>query len=211
VLIDCPVWALGHCQRISKLDSNLRKKLVKCYIWSIALYCAETWTLRKVDQKYVESFEMWCCRRLEKISWTDRVRNEEVLHRVNEEKNILHTIKRRKANWIGQVMRRNCRLNHVIYGKMEGTGRWGRKRKQLLDDIKITLRYRVLKEEALVRNLLRTSASCFNCQYRLVSLRSSISCLRRLLRLAVTASFYLSFNIVCQKGVSTQNVTNKYR
>jgi hypothetical protein len=42
----------------SKLDLNLRKKLVKCYIWSIALYGAETWTLRKVDQRYLESFEM---------------------------------------------------------------------------------------------------------------------------------------------------------
>jgi hypothetical protein len=65
----------------SKLDLNLRKKLVKCYIWSIALYGAETRTLRKVDQKYLESFEKWCWRRMEKISWTDRVRNEEVLHR----------------------------------------------------------------------------------------------------------------------------------
>jgi hypothetical protein len=43
-----------------KLDLNLRKKLVKCYIRSIALYGAETWTLRKVDQKYMENFEMWC-------------------------------------------------------------------------------------------------------------------------------------------------------
>jgi hypothetical protein len=52
---------------MSKLDINLRKKLVKCYIWSIALYGAKTWTLRKVDQKYLESFEMWCWRRMEKI------------------------------------------------------------------------------------------------------------------------------------------------
>jgi hypothetical protein len=44
----------------SKLDLNLRKKLVKCYIWGIALCGAETWTLRKVGQKYLESFEMWC-------------------------------------------------------------------------------------------------------------------------------------------------------
>jgi hypothetical protein len=97
----------------SKLDLNLRKKLVKCYIWSVALYGVETWTLRKVDQKYLESFEMWCWRRME-ISWTDRVRNEEVLHRVNEERNIVHTIKRRKANWIGHILRRNCLLKHVI-------------------------------------------------------------------------------------------------
>jgi hypothetical protein len=69
----------------SKLDLNLRKKLVKCYIWSIALDGAETWTFRDVDQKYLESFEMWCWRRLEKISWTDRVRNEEVLHSQGQE------------------------------------------------------------------------------------------------------------------------------
>jgi hypothetical protein len=52
----------------SKLELNLRKKLVKCYIWSIALYGAETWTHRKVYQKYLESSEMWCWRRMEKIS-----------------------------------------------------------------------------------------------------------------------------------------------
>ena len=44
----------------STLDLELRKKLVKCYIWSIALYGAETWTLRAIDQKHLESFEMWC-------------------------------------------------------------------------------------------------------------------------------------------------------
>jgi hypothetical protein len=65
----------------SKLDLNLRKKPVNCYSWSIALYGAETWTLQKVDHKYLESFEMWCWRRME-ISWTDHVRNEDVLHRV---------------------------------------------------------------------------------------------------------------------------------
>jgi hypothetical protein len=131
----------------SKLDLNLRKKLVKCYIWSIALCCAETWTLRKVDQKYLESFDMWCWRRMEKISLTDRVRNEEVLHRVKEEKNIVHTIKRRKANWIGHILRRNCLLKHVIEGKLEGriqvSGRRGRRHKQLVDELKN------LEEEAL--------------------------------------------------------------
>jgi len=72
------------------LDLELRKKLVKCYVWNIALYGAETWTLRAVDQKYLESFEMWCWRRMEKISWTDHVRNEDVLLRVKEQRNILH-------------------------------------------------------------------------------------------------------------------------
>jgi hypothetical protein len=103
----------------SKLDLYLRKKLVKCYIWSIALYGAEIWTLRKVDQKYLKSFEMWRWRRMGNISWTDRMRNEEILYRVKEERNILHTIKRRKAKWIGHMLRRNCLLKHVIEGKLE--------------------------------------------------------------------------------------------
>jgi len=82
----------------STLDLELRKKLVKCYIWSIALYGTETWTLRAVDQNRLESFEMWCWRRMGKISWTDQVRNEEVLLRVKEQRNTLHEIRKRKAN-----------------------------------------------------------------------------------------------------------------
>jgi hypothetical protein len=88
---------------------------------------------------------MWCWRRMEKISWTDRVRNEEVLHRVKEERNSLHTITRIKANWIGHILRRNCLLKHVIEGKLEGrtemTGRRGRRHKQLLDYLKEKRRY----------------------------------------------------------------------
>jgi alpha-D-ribose 1-methylphosphonate 5-triphosphate synthase subunit PhnL len=99
---------------------------------------------------------MWCWRRMEKISWTDRVRNE-VLHRVKEERNILHTIKRRKANWIGHILRRNCLLEHVIEGKLERriemTRRRGRNRKQLLNELKVKRRYWKLKEEALARTL----------------------------------------------------------
>ena len=104
----------------SKFNLNSRKKLVKCYIWSITLCGAETWTLRKVDEKYVENFEMWCWRRMEKISWTDHVRNEEVLPRVKEQRNILHTVKRQKANWIGHIVCRNCLVKHTIEGKTGG-------------------------------------------------------------------------------------------
>ena len=50
------------------LDLEWRKKLVKCYIWSIALCGAETGTLQAVDRKQLESYEMWCWRRMEKIS-----------------------------------------------------------------------------------------------------------------------------------------------
>jgi hypothetical protein len=77
------------------------------------------------------------------------MRNEEVLHRVKEERNIIHTIKRRKANWVGHVLRRNCLLNHVIEGQIEETGRGRRRPKQLLDDLKETRGYWNLKKKTL--------------------------------------------------------------
>jgi len=109
------------------LDLKLRKKVVKCYIWSIASRGAETWSLRAVDQKHLESFEMWCWRRMKKISWTDHVRNEEVLLRVKEQRNILHEISKWKANWIGHILRRNCLLQRVIERKIKGRDRSDRK------------------------------------------------------------------------------------
>ena len=69
-------------------------------------------------QERLESFEMWRWRRMEKISWTDHVRNEKVLLRVNEQRNILHEIRKRKTNWIGHILRRNCLLQQVIEGKL---------------------------------------------------------------------------------------------
>jgi hypothetical protein len=88
------------------------------------------------------------------------VRNEEVLHRVKEEKNVLHAIKRRKVNWLGHILRRNCLLKHAIEGKLEGrremTGGRGSRRKQLPDDIKEKRIYWKLKEETLDRTLWRT-------------------------------------------------------
>ena len=87
------------------------------------------------------------------------MRNE-VLYRVKEERNALLTIKIRKTNWICHILRRNCLLKHVIDGKIEGkievTGRRGRRSKKLLDDNKGRRGYCKLKEEALDRNLWRT-------------------------------------------------------
>jgi hypothetical protein len=109
--------------------------------------------LRAVDQKHQESFEMWCWRRMEKISWTDHVRNEEVLLRVREQRNILHEVRKRKANWIGHILRRNCLLQRVIEGKIEGgkevTEKQGRRRRKLLNDLKERRGYSQLNEEAL--------------------------------------------------------------
>jgi hypothetical protein len=102
---------------------------------------------------------MWYWRRIETISWTDHVRNEDVLLRVKEQRNILHEICKRKANWIGHILRKNCLLRRVTEGKVQGgievTGRQGRRRRKLLNDLNERRGYSHLKEEALVRTVWR--------------------------------------------------------
>jgi hypothetical protein len=75
---------------------------------------------------------------------------------VKEGRNILHTIRRRKANWIGHILHRNCLIKHIIEGKILGTRMRGRRHMQLLDDLKETRRYWKLKEEAQDPTLWRT-------------------------------------------------------
>jgi ribosomal 50S subunit-associated protein YjgA (DUF615 family) len=76
---------------------------------------------------------------MDKISWADHVGNEEVLLRVKKLMSILHEISKRKANCIGRILRRNCLLRQVTEGKIKGaievTGRRGRRRRKLLDDL----------------------------------------------------------------------------
>ena len=95
------------------------------------------------------------CKAKAAISWTDHVRNEVMLQRVKEERNILQATKRRKADCIGHMLRRKCLLKRVIVEKIERrvevTGTLGRGRKQLLDDLKDTGGYCTLRKEALDR------------------------------------------------------------
>ena len=83
------------------------------------------------------------------------MRNEEMLLRVNEQRNILHEIRKRKANLIGHILRRNCLLKQVIEGKIKGEMEVARRRKKLLDDLKARRGYSHLKEEALDRTIWR--------------------------------------------------------
>jgi len=103
----------------------------------------------------------------------DHVRNEEVLFRVNEHRNFLHEIRKRKVNWIDHILRRNCLLKQIIEGKIKGemeVARRERRRKKLLNDLKDRRGYSHLKEEALDRTIQgvtggmdQTSGGCSLC------------------------------------------------
>ena len=86
---------------------------------------------------------------MEKIKWSEKVTNEQVLDRIGEKRTLLNNILRRKANWIGHILRRICLLHDAIDGeKTEVKGVRRRRRTHLLDDLRNRRRYWELKEEA---------------------------------------------------------------
>ena len=105
-------------------------------VWSVALYEAETWTLRQEDRRRLDALEMWLLRRMEKISCTEKITNEAVLKIVGERQVMVDVIIQRKKNWIGHVVRGDGLLGEVLEGKMDGKGPRGRSRIDMLDEVK---------------------------------------------------------------------------
>ena len=130
------------------LEKELRKTLVKCFVWSVALYGAETWKLRRNEQKRLEALEMWIWRMMERIKWTDKIKNAIVLERVEEGRIMLQLIKKRKRNWLGHWLRRNCLLKDAVEGMVNGNEVRGRKRYQMIDNIIINGLYEDTKRKA---------------------------------------------------------------
>ena len=137
----------------SKLNRVLKKRIIKCLIWSITLYGAETWTMKKATNRRLEAFEMWLWRRMEKISWTQRKTNVQVLEQVEEERALLKIISNRKKTWLGHIMRQDhSLLLDLIEGRMEGKNMPGRRRFNLLSDLFGTIKYVMVKHAAQDRS-----------------------------------------------------------
>jgi len=125
-----------HRELLTKsLSMNVRKRIVKAMVWPVALYGGECWTLKKDVPDRLKAFEMWVWRRLERVRWTEKCSNDEVLRRVNERRCIVETIVGRKKNWIGHVLRGDGVLRLVMEGRIEGKRPRGRKRKGMLDEL----------------------------------------------------------------------------
>ncbi|KAF0750315.1 Uncharacterized protein FWK35_00037690, partial [Aphis craccivora] len=79
-----------HLLTTNSMDLEVRKRFLKIYIWSIALYGCETWTISAIEKRKLEAFEMWCYRKMLRIKWIDRITNEAVLIRIKEKKILWH-------------------------------------------------------------------------------------------------------------------------
>ena len=111
------------------------------------MYGAETWTLRRNEQKQLEAFEMWVSRRMEPVKWTDKIKNTVVLEREGEGRITLEPIKKRKRKWLGHWLRRNCLLKDALEGMVNEKKVRGRRRYQMIDSIMINGLYEDTKKE----------------------------------------------------------------
>ena len=120
------------------LSQELRLRLVWCYVFSVLLYGMEAWTLTEATINKVQAFEMWVYRRILRISWMDKVTNDEVLRRIKKNTELINTIKIRKLSYFGHIM---CNpkyqfLQLVIQGKIAGHRGPGRRRTSWLKNLR---------------------------------------------------------------------------
>jgi exonuclease III len=118
------------------LSHKIKKKMIKTLVWSIALYASETWTLRKEEYRKLDALEMWLWRRMEKVSWTQRKTNEEILRMVGEKRRLVNMVVERKKRWIGHVLRGDGLMREVLEGRMIGKRPRGRPRMGMLEELK---------------------------------------------------------------------------
>jgi hypothetical protein len=81
---ETPLMAIRRllCSKSMRLET--KKQYVKAFLWAVALYGSETWTIGKTDQKRIEAFEIWCWRCMLKFKWSEKIRNQEVYRRIGE-------------------------------------------------------------------------------------------------------------------------------
>lgn len=124
------------CNRSLKISTRVR--LARCYVFSVLMYGVESWTLTQNMSNRLEAFEMWVYRRILKISWTDRISNERVLQMVNKEVEVLKTVKKRKLQYFGHIMRSDKYdlLQLIMQGKIQGKRPPGRRRTSWLKNLR---------------------------------------------------------------------------
>ena len=120
--------ALNKIWKDRSITLKTKLRLLNSLVFPIASYGSECWVLKKKDKKRVNSFELWCYRRVLRISWTEKKTNDEVLRRINCKDRLLDILNRRKLKFIGHVMRSESLEKNLLTGMHPDGHRRQRKR-----------------------------------------------------------------------------------
>ena len=118
-------------------DTTLPTKVcpVKAMVFPVVMYGCESWTLRKVECRRIDAFQLWCWRRLLRVPWTARRSNQSILKEISPEYSLEGLVLKLKLQYFGHLMRRADSFEKtLVLGKIEG-GRRGRQRMRWLDGI----------------------------------------------------------------------------
>ena len=151
--IKCRIWmtktALTGIRNVlcsKKLNTETRKRVPKCYVWSVLTYGSECWTISKNTEKRIEAAEMWFLRRMLRIQWVGKLSNEKVLEMMRTKRELLNNIMGRQLRFIGHVLREGGIEKRVAKGQITGKKARGRQRQKMLDNMKTRLEIKTLKD-----------------------------------------------------------------
>ena len=129
---------------LTNLDSILKSRditlptkicLVEAMVFLIVMYGYESWTLKKAEHQKIDSFELWCWRRLLRVPWTARRANQSILKKISPQCSLEDLMLKLKLQYFGHLMQRADSFEEsLMLGKIEGRRR-GRQRMRWLDDI----------------------------------------------------------------------------
>ena len=160
--IEMSKQAFQKLKRVSKdrkMSLGTRKRILRCYVYSILTYGSECLTISAGMESRIEAVEMWFLRRMLRISWGDHISNEEVLKRAGEERKLNKMIRKRQAEFIGHIMRKEGLEEIIITGKIEGKRGRGRPRLNYLTSLSKWMQDQVPEEQQgryKVQSLIRT-------------------------------------------------------
>ena len=130
---------LDNILKNKKMSIRTRMRVLKCYVHPILQYGCETWTLNAELRRPINAFEMWCLRRMQRISYVTRKTNEEILQQTGQKRELLKNVMNRQLQFFGHVMRKQKLEHVVICGKIRGKRARGRQRLKLMDQLKDVL------------------------------------------------------------------------
>lgn len=126
---------LGSILKNNKLSMSVKLRILNCYVFSILTYGSECWTISQSMEKRLEAAEMWFLRRMMRISWIERLTNQEVLERAGAKRFLLTGIRKRQLEFLGHIMRKEALEHLSVTGKINGRRSRGRQRLTYIESI----------------------------------------------------------------------------